>query len=283
MKILIIGGSGFIGSHVADVLAKYNYKVTIFDIKKPSTLLKNQKFVKGDISNIKKLTTSIKKNKIVFNFAAIADIDEAKTKPNKTLEINIKGTLNLLNICSKYKIKRFIQASSIYADSHEGGFYAISKRASEDYIQEYKKIFGLNYTILRFGSLYGERAGPTNGIQTILNNAKYKKKIVYRGSKKARRKYINVKDAALACLEVLKTKYKNKCLTIVGKKTIRISSIFKFLSNNLDIKKITFLNEKNTSHYDIKPSQYKIRKSEVLTIKNHENFFNYIKKLIELK
>ena len=61
MKILIIGGSGFIGSHVADVLAKYNYKVTIFDIKKPSTLLKNQKFVKGDISNIKKLTTSIKK------------------------------------------------------------------------------------------------------------------------------------------------------------------------------------------------------------------------------
>ena len=84
MKILIIGGSGFIGSHVADVLAKYNYKVTIFDIKKPSTLFKNQKFVKGDISNIKKLTTSIKKNKIVFNFAAIADIDEAKTKPNKT-------------------------------------------------------------------------------------------------------------------------------------------------------------------------------------------------------
>ena len=115
-------------------------------------------------------------------------------------------------------IKKFIQASSIYATSEEGGFYARSKRAAEDYIEEFKNIYGLNYTILRFGSVYGVRADKSNGLRKIIDQAIWRKKIIYQGNIKTVRKYINVLDAAKACVEVLKNKYKNKCVILTGKK-----------------------------------------------------------------
>ena len=191
MKVLILGGSGFIGSHVADVLAKSKHLVTIYDLKKTKYVSKKFKFVKGSIVDYKKLSQIIKGKEIVFNFAALADIDIARYKPDLTAQINIIGTLNILKICSLNKIKLVVHASSIYADSLEGGFYAISKRSAEDYIQEYHKIYKLNYIILRFGSLFGKRADGNNGIQRIINTLKKKKKLIYRGSKKACRKYIN--------------------------------------------------------------------------------------------
>ena len=281
MKILIIGGSGFIGSNVADILSKKKYFVTIYDKKKSKFLKKNQKFIKGDLTQLYKLKKLIKLNDIIYNFAAISDIDVARNKPSETIEINIKGTINIVKLCIEHKIKRFIQASSVYADSSEGGFYAISKRAAEDYIQECNKIYGLKYTILRFGSLYGDRSEINNNINLILLNAKKNKKLIYRGSKKAKRKYINVEDAAHACLRVLNKKYENKTLTITGNVTVKIINILKFLSKNLNIKKITFLNEKNTSHYVTAPSNYKIRKSQVFKMKKYENIFDYLQRAIE--
>ena len=79
---------------------------------------------------------------------------------------------------SKYQgnIKlKFIHASTIYANTEEGGFYGRSKKAAEDYVEEYKKMFNLNYTILRFGSMYGDRSGNDNGMRQILENLLLKK------------------------------------------------------------------------------------------------------------
>ena len=68
------------------------------------------------------------------------------------------------------KVKKIIHASTIYVDSNEGNFYAISKRCAEDYLIQYNKNYKLSDTILRFGSLYGERADRNNGIERIINN-----------------------------------------------------------------------------------------------------------------
>ena len=162
MKILVLGGSGFLGSFIADALSKKGHKVKIFDKKKSRWLKNNQKMYIGDILNFKSLEKAIKGNQIIYNFAALSDLDEAKNKPIDTVKSNILGTTNALVLSKKYKIKRFIHASSIYAASEEGGFYASSKRAAEDYIEEFQKTYGLDYTILRFGSLYGERSGNNN-------------------------------------------------------------------------------------------------------------------------
>ena len=176
MKILVTGGSGFLGSHVADELTKYGHKVIIYDLLKSKWIKKNQKFIKGNITDTKKLSRLISETDIVYNFAALGDLDKARFMPIETVNYNILSLVNMLKLSKKFKIKRFVQASSVYADSEEGGFYGRSKRAAEDYMVEFDKTFTLPYTILRFGSLYGPRADDNNGIKKLIKSAKTKKK-----------------------------------------------------------------------------------------------------------
>ena len=282
MQIAVIGGSGFLGSHLSDALSKKGHKVKIFDRKKSKWIKKNQKMIIGNILNLSSLTKVIKGSQIVYNFAALADIDYAKYRPIETVKINILGTLNALTLSKKYNVKKFIQASTIYATSEEGGFYARSKKAAEDYIEEFKKIYGLNYTILRFGSLYGERSDNSNGIRSIIYNAIKKKKLIYKGKKNAARSYIHITDVAKACVQIIDKKYNNKYTTITGNKYIKINKIFNLLSNYFKIpkKKIKFLNEKYTGHYNIKPTTFKSRIGRNLIIKKQKNFKESLLKLI---
>lgn len=278
-KITVLGGSGFLGSHLCDILSNKGYYVKIFDLKKPKKLRTKQKMYQGDIMNMKKLSLAIKGSDFVFNFAGLADLDDAKQKPMETVMSNIQGTLNALILCKKHKVKRFIQASSIYANTEEGGFYGRSKKAAEDYIEEYYNIYGLEYTILRFGSVYGENANKNNGIFKILTGAIKNKKLTYGGTKKAGRKYVHVKDAAKACVIILKNKYKNKYLTITGTKKVKSSDLMNFFSNYFKIRKNNIKYLKNEGHYDNKPTPYEPRKGKNFYIKNAENFNKSLIKL----
>ena len=222
MKILVTGGSGFLGSHIADELSKRGHEVIILDKKKSKWIKKNQKFIIGNILNIKKVNKAIKGVKIIFHIAALADLEDALHKPIETVKNNILGTVNILEISRINNIKRVIYASSIYSTSIQGGFYRCSKRAAEDYIDEYYKRYGISFTILRYGSLYGERATASNGISRILNKAIRTKKIEYAGNRSSIRKYIHIIDAAKASADVISKKYKNKYLNIVGTKSYKV-------------------------------------------------------------
>ena len=93
MKVLLTGGSGFLGSHVADQLSNIGHKVTIYDKKKSNWLRTDQKMIIGNILDSSKLEKAISKSDIIFHFAAIADIDESLKKPIDSTKINIFGTL----------------------------------------------------------------------------------------------------------------------------------------------------------------------------------------------
>ena len=283
MKIIVLGGSGFIGSHVADALSRKGHKVTIFDKKKSKWLRRDQKMIVGDIFNYNALEKAISDNKIVYNFAALSDIDQARHEPLSCAKVNILGTVQALNLCHKYKVRRFIQASSIYATSSQGGFYSCSKRAAEDYLVEFNKRHKLNYTILRFGSVYGFRSDKNNGIKRILDKAISQRKIIYSGNKKAVRKYINVWDAAKGCVEILKSRYENKCIILTGQKSIKISKLLKFLSKTLNINsKIIFKDEKpSTGHYIKTPNLYEAKKGRGLLLKSRINFHDGLLQLIQ--
>jgi UDP-glucose 4-epimerase len=282
MKILIIGGNGFIGLHLAEILCKDN-KVIIFDKKILRKKIKNISYVKGDILNLNQLKKNMHQVDIVYNFAAIADIDIAANMPLQTAEINILGSLNIFKACLEKKVKKIIHASTIYVDSNEGNFYAISKRCAEDYLLQYSKNYKLNYTILRFGSLYGERADKNNGIERIINTLIKRKKLIYRGTSKASRKYIYVKDAVKACKKVINKKYDNQCLTITGNKLFKIKDIMLHLKKRFNIKSVNFLNEKNTSHYNTKPIPYKKILSKNFTMRKETPFLKKIEELVEIK
>ncbi len=282
MKILVLGGSGFLGSHVCDTLTKDGHIVTIYDLKKSKWIKNNQKMIIGSILDSNKLKKIIKKNDIIYNFAALADLDQAVKNPIQSVKTNILGTALLLHICKKYKIKRFIQASSIYAGSSQGGFYSASKRASEDYIKEYKNLYGVDYTILRYGTVYGPRSDMSNGVKNIIVKAKRKMKISYSGSKRSIRQYIHVKDAAQASVKILNSKYKNKCIMLTGNHSIKVTKLLKILSKNLNIKKkIVFNKKEKYGHYTKKPIPYKITKTEKFKFFNMRNFSKEIKNLIK--
>ena len=283
MKIILLGGSGFIGSHVADALSRKGHKITIFDKKKSRWVRDNQKMIVGDIFNYNALENAIRSNKIVYNFAALSDMNQAMHEPLLCAKVNILGTVQALNLCLKYKVRRFIHASSIYATSSQGGFYSCSKRAAEDYLVEFKKSYKLNYTILRFGSVYGPRSDKNNGIRIILDKAISQRKIIYMGNRKAVRKYINVFDAAKACVEILKSRYENKCVVLTGQKSIKISELLKFLAKILNINsKIIFKDEKgNTGHYIKTPNLYEAKKGRGLLLRSRINFHDGLLSLIQ--
>ena len=282
MNCLVTGGSGFLGSHVADELVKNKFKVFIFDRKKSKWLKKNQKMIVGNLNNLKKLEKYIKKSDYVFHFAGLSDLNEALNKPAETVIDNILATTNLLKMCHKYKVKRFIYASSIYVLSDQGGFYRVSKKAAEEYIEEFSQRLKLKFTILRYGTLYGPRSKNDNGVRKIIFNAVKTNNIAYDGSIKSERKYINVKDAARITSEILKKKYVNKHLNVFGSKKIKIKEFLIKVKKILKIKnKIIFKNKKILGHYVSNPSTFRFKKGNDITATSHKNFEKDIKEIVE--
>ena len=197
-EILITGGSGFLGSHVADALTKAGYKVLIFDRKKSPWLKESQDMIVGDILDEKLINNAVKNKFAVFHFAGIADIQKANENPLNSVKHNILGTTGLLEACAKRKVSRFIFASSIYVYSEQGGFYRSTKQSCELLIENYQKLKDLNYTILRFGSLYGRRSNKFNWMHNIIHQALTEGKMERLGDGEEIRDYIHVSDAAQA-------------------------------------------------------------------------------------
>lgn len=259
MKILIIGGSGFIGVYLANLLISKKHDVTVLDIRISKNLDKKIKFIKGDITKKNLLEKVTKRFDYVYHFAGVSDIEYSLKNPIKTININILGTYNVLQACLQNKIKRIIFGSTIYVHSSQGSFYKISKQTSELMIREYKKRYNLSYTILRFGSVYGIGADKNNGITKIINNyLKNPTVLQYDGSKLAQRKFIHVNDVALTCNKILHKNYKNKTILVTGGKNIKIVDLMIILKNLLKTKaKIKFKNHQQIGHYILHPNKEK--------------------------
>jgi len=257
-KAVVIGGSGFIGSHVADHLSDNGYQVVIYDRSASQWLRRGQDIVIGDVQDAKKISETIAGSEVVYNFAALADLNQALDQPVKTVNINILGNLNVMEACRTHGIQRFIYASTVYVHSREGGFYRCSKQASESYIEEYQRIYGLDYTILRYGSLYGPRADETNGLYRIVKSALDNGIVKYEGDAEAMREYIHVDDAARASIEALDDKFKNESVVLTGQEPMRVIDMLKMLAEVLDIpkNKVEFVDNNYSGHYVRTPYAY---------------------------
>ncbi|MDD5434871.1 MAG: NAD(P)-dependent oxidoreductase, partial [Nitrospira sp.] len=195
MKVAVFGGTGFLGSHVADVLTEAGHHVVICDIMPSPYLQSSQDMIVLDILDQEAVGKAIRGCDIVYNFAGISDIDEASQRPIDSIRINILGNSLLLDACRKAKVKRFIFASTLYVYSKAGSFYRSTKQACELLIENYFEIYGLPYTILRYGSLYGPRSDNRNFIYRTIKQALATGKILREGDGEEIREYIHVYDA----------------------------------------------------------------------------------------
>jgi UDP-glucose 4-epimerase len=258
MKVVVIGGSGFIGSHVCDYLSNAGYEVTIFDMIVSPWLQKNQKMVLGDLMDKNLLIDTINGASIVYNFGAISDLNEAKEKPLESAQVNIIGNIMILEACRLNNVRRFIYASTVYVYSREGGFYKCSKQSAEHYVEEYYRRYGLSYTILRFGSLYGPRSDEKNGLFRIVKNALETGIVRYEGNKESLREYIHVEDAAEVCIKVIEDEFANQSIVLTGQEAMRVENLLKMLAEILGYQpeKTEFIEKIYEGHYIKTPYAY---------------------------
>lgn len=257
MNIIIFGGSGFLGSHVADALSNAGHKVRIFDIRASGYLNPSQEMIVGDIMDERAVNNAMEGMDILYNFAGIADIDEASKKPLDTVKYNILGNTILLEAAREHQLKRFVYASTVYVYSNSGSFYRCSKNACELYIETYQKQYGLDYTILRYGTLYGMRADSRNSVYRFITQAMTEGKITYPGDGSEIREYIHVLDAAQASIEILSSEFKNEHVIFTGHHPMKVSELLtmikEILKKDITIEYVKPKSEDPVDHYTVTP------------------------------
>jgi UDP-glucose 4-epimerase len=280
---VVTGGAGFLGSHLADELACRDHSVTIFDLKKAAALEPGQKQVIGDLTDFDLLCKTIAGADYVYHYAALSDLNKARELPRETVKANVEGTVNVLEAARRAKIKRFVFSSTIYVYSDEGSFYRASKQACEAYIEEYQARFGLDYTILRFGSLYGPRADESNGLYRLLREAARTGKIHYYGEPEDSREYIHVADAARLSADILAPEYANQHLIITGHYPMRARDLFTMFSEILGRQiQIEYAKpEIPDGHYRITPYHFHPRVGKKLTSNLYVDFGQGILQVLE--
>ncbi|MEM3754893.1 MAG: NAD-dependent epimerase/dehydratase family protein, partial [Candidatus Bathyarchaeia archaeon] len=200
MKILITGGAGFIGSHLALYLKQEGYEVIVFDnfersIKNAKTILNGIRIEKLDLrKDLRKLVKHAKKS-VIIHAAAYISAKESINKPLEYLDNNVASTINLLKATSKIAKKIiYLSSAAVYGnpeylpidEEHKLNPinpYGASKLSSEYYVKAYHNLYGVDYVILRLFNVYGEwQKGEYAGvISKFINKAKKKKPLIIYG------------------------------------------------------------------------------------------------------
>jgi len=267
---IVFGASGFLGSHVADALSAAGYRVRLFDRCPSPYCSPDQEMIIGDIMNLEQVVEAARGASVVYNFAAIADIDEAHNNPLATATINVLGNMHVLEAARLAGARRFVFASTIYVYSESGSFYRASKQAAERFIETYHERYGLDYSILRYGSLYGRRADTRNGIYRMLHEAVERHSITYQGSGEAIREYIHVEDAARMSVQVLAPEFANRHLILTGQERLRIKEVMTMISEIMPWQVELHFDEANAvHHYEITPYAFQPRVGRKLMLNEH--------------
>lgn len=242
MRVVVIGGSGFIGGHIVDRL-KVTNDVVVYDVYKPEKLhpAGSFEYIFGDILDENRLRMAVKWADVVYHLAGISNTGKCMMNPKMAVETNCIGTVNVLKACLDMGVGKVIIAgtsligSLLYSHCDEGSVDLIDVRESK-HIYVTTKIFqemitrdfsawGLPYTIFRFGICYGPRMTPGVVVHNFIKNAFEGKPLQVHGDGSQKRPYIYVHDLVDACEKAILKKANNKTYNIVPDKFTSISDI----------------------------------------------------------
>ena len=223
-RVLVTGGAGFIGSHLAEKLCTYEAQVTILDdfsagcISNLSQFVGNIALMASDITSVKTCQKATKNQDIVFHLAAMTSVPESVNSPALCEKINIEGTSNLLEACTKNKVQTFIFSSSsaVYGDRNDlcceddqpnpKSPYAKSKLEGERLCQEHAEKHATQTACLRYFNVYGSRQNPNGTYAGVVakfkRNLENKEPIVIYGNGKQTRDFVHVSKVVEANLLV---------------------------------------------------------------------------------
>jgi len=225
MKILVTGGAGFIGSNIVDLYISLGHNVVVVDnlcSGKKENLNPKAKFYETDIRDFDALKKIFEKEnfEIINHHAAQMDVSRSVKEPIYDADVNIKGGINILELMVSFKVKKIIYSSTGGAVYGEPEYlpcdeahpikpichYGLSKYVFEEYIRLYERLYGIDYTILRYPNVFGPRQNPHGeaGVNAIfiLKMLKNETPVIY-GDGLCLRDYLYVEDVASANALVL--------------------------------------------------------------------------------
>ncbi len=259
---LVTGGAGFIGSHLVDALLKLNKKVICIDnfndyydpkIKEKNLedAKKHPDFVlyREDIRNYEGLKTIFEKYNIecVVNLAARAGVRPSIKQPLLYEKVNCIGTLNLLELARKFKVKSFIQASSssVYGNNKKVPFseddnvdfpispYAATKKANELMCYTYHHLYGLHITCLRFFTVYGPRQRPEMAIHKFTHLIDKGEEIPMYGDGNTKRDYTYISDIIQGILKAIEYNYPYEIINLGESQTTKLIDLIYMIAKEL--------------------------------------------------
>ena len=257
MKIIVTGGAGFVGSHLVELLISKNHFPIIVDNLNSGNYSYIKKFVdsgkaefhKIDILDFKKLT-SLSKADAVIHLAAIASVVESIDNPSFVNDVNVNGTLNVLEFCRKKNIKKivFMSSAAIFGNYEKKitestiaiptTVYGSTKLTGEQYCKIYSELFDVNAVILRPFNIYGLRQNDNYAgvITKFLTKLKQNKSPVIFGNGKQTRDFIHVTDIVKAILKSLSYKTKFDVFNLATSKSTSINQLASMFLKNSNIK-----------------------------------------------
>lgn len=252
---LVTGGAGFIGSHIVDRLVENGFEVTIIDNLTAGRLENigvhkgkgSFRFIEGDIRDWETVKRAVKGVDVVFHEAAFVGAPQSVDNPQLTNDVNVDGTLNLLEASLKFNVDRFIFASSaaVYGEQESlpvkedavpcpSSPYAVSKLAAEFYAEVYCKTYGLKTVCLRYFNVYGPRQlyGPYAAVITAFVDRLMRDKppTIY-GDGYQTRDFINVKDVVEANVLAMEKNCAGEIFNVATGSSLTINKLFKVLQN----------------------------------------------------
>jgi UDP-glucose 4-epimerase len=258
-KILVTGGSGFIGSTLIKNLINSGYKVNCLDLKRPDFPASNNfKFFKGSVNDKEIVKKSISNCKTIIHLAASLGVQHTDSNIVECLDLNIYGTRNLLEIAQKIKVDKFIfiSSSEVYGEQKKfpinenselknKSIYATSKIVAEQYVRGFYQKFKLKFNIIRFFNIYGPGQKDNFVMSKFRKQIKSKKPLTVFGNGNQIRSFCNVTDAATGLIQVLE-KGKTNTTYNVGNNNEPISmyslakKFVKIANKNIKIKKVSY-------------------------------------------
>ncbi|MBV9166041.1 MAG: NAD-dependent epimerase/dehydratase family protein [Solirubrobacterales bacterium] len=240
MRVLVTGGSGFIGSHVVDRLRARGYKPVIYDLR-PSPWHEpgSVDTVLGSITDRDALERALHSCDAVAHLAAVADVNDVHAEPEDAERVNARGTVTVLEAARRAGVKRIVYASTIwvYSDCLEEAvdeetllpapshLYTSTKLAGELYCKAYQELYGIDYTILRFGIPYGPRAREAAVVPAFVNKALAGEPLTIAGDGSQSRRFVYVEDLASGVALALDDVAKGRVYNLASDETVTIKQI----------------------------------------------------------
>ena len=244
-KVLVTGGAGFVGRETVKLLQRNGYAVTVLDKAEKPEDFQNVKYIRGDLQNAAKCVVACAGQDFVIHLAAKPRIPESFIDPDSYFDDNVTGTKNILTAASAVGVRKFVycSSSSIYGNNppphkpyHKPdplNYYAMTKLFGEHLCKQYKNMFNLDYTILRFFTVYGpEQPGCDDKglmIAKFGRLAKEGKPLTVHGDGELRRDYIHVSDVAAAIVAAVETRVKSEIFNVGTGHNISVNSVVDIL------------------------------------------------------